>query len=53
MPENDNVIHEQSQASIQVVEQVLNGTRVPFMGLTPGSDEATGGKGGVRERASG
>ena len=53
VPGNDNVIHEQAQASMQVVEQVLNGTRVPSVGVTPGSDETTWGKGGVRERESG
>ena len=44
VPGNDDyIIHEQSQASIQVVKQVVNGTRVPFVGVTPGSDDATGG----------
>ena len=52
VPGNDYIIHEQSQ-SLKVVEQVVNGTRVPFVGVTPGSDDATGGKGGVRESESG
>ena len=50
---DDLVIHEQSQDPRQEVKQVVNGTRVPFVGVTPGSKDATGGMGGVRERESG
>jgi hypothetical protein len=50
---DDLVIQEQSQDPIQVVEQVMNGTRVPFVGVSPGSEDATGGMGGIRERESG
>ena len=53
VPGNDDlVIQEQSQDPIQVVKQVVNGTRVPFVGVTPGFKDATEGMGVVRERES-
>jgi hypothetical protein len=43
VPENDDfVINEQSQDPIQVVKQVVNGTRVPFVVVMPGFEDATG-----------
>jgi hypothetical protein len=51
--DDDFVINEQSQDPVQVVKQVVNGTRVPFVGVVPGFEDATGGMGGVRERESG
>jgi hypothetical protein len=50
---DDLVIHEQSQDPIQDVKQVVNGTRVPFVGVSLGSEDATWGMGGVTERESG